>query len=150
MGSVHVNSTSVGVVGCSVLAKLASRRPLHSDSSEKVRCSVRLGDCGQRRGRRSVTEVSDAGQGLHVHTAASDSVSLTGSLCGVSAGLSMMISFFRSSSIVLLYVLRGERRSLSDARSRGCPNTFLEFMSTCLETQDFKDGWTKVGHDNLD
>lgn len=65
---------------------------------------------------------------------------LTGSLCGVSPGLSMMISFFRSSSMVLLYVRRGERRSLSDARRRGCPKTFLEFASTCLraaETERF-------------
>ena len=64
------------------------------------------------------------------------SVSLTGSLCGISPGLSMIISFFRSSSIVLLYVRRGERRSLSDARSRGCPKTFFAFVSTCLEVQD--------------
>lgn len=63
-------------------------------------------------------------------------VALTGSLCGVSPGLSMIISFFRSSSIVLLYVRRGERRSLSEARSRGCPKTFFEFVSTCLKTHD--------------
>lgn len=44
VGSVEVNRTSVGVVWFSELAKLASLRPLHSDSSEKVRCSVRLGD----------------------------------------------------------------------------------------------------------
>ncbi|TNN41159.1 hypothetical protein EYF80_048674 [Liparis tanakae] len=53
VGSVQVNRTSVGVVGFSELAKLASRRPLHSDSSEKVRCRVRLGDCGDRRDQRS-------------------------------------------------------------------------------------------------
>lgn len=44
MGSVEVNRTSVGVVWLSELAKLASLRALHSDSSEKVRCNVRLGD----------------------------------------------------------------------------------------------------------
>lgn len=31
---------------------------------------------------------------------------------------------------------RGERRSLSDARRRGCPKTFLEFASTCLEEKE--------------
>lgn len=61
---------------------------------------------------------------------------LTGSLCGVSPGLSIMISFLRSSSMVLLYVRRGERRSLSDARRRGCPKTFLEFASTCLQAAE--------------
>lgn len=48
MGSVEVKSTSLGVAWFSELAKLASRRPLHSDSSEKVRCRVRLGDWRQR------------------------------------------------------------------------------------------------------
>lgn len=43
VGSVEVNSTSVGVVWFSE-SKLDSLRPLHSDSSEKVRCRVRLGD----------------------------------------------------------------------------------------------------------
>lgn len=52
VGSVQVNSTSVGAVWFSELAKLESLRPLHSDSSEKVRCRVRLGDCGER-GQRS-------------------------------------------------------------------------------------------------
>lgn len=48
VGSVQVNSTSVGVDWFSELAKLASLRPLHSDSSEKVRCKVRLGDYGDK------------------------------------------------------------------------------------------------------
>lgn len=43
MGSVAVKK-SPGVPGSSEMAKLASLRPLHSDSSEKVRCSGRLGD----------------------------------------------------------------------------------------------------------
>lgn len=51
MGSVQVNSKSVGVVGFSELAKLASLRPLHSDSSEKVRCKVRLGDYREKSDR---------------------------------------------------------------------------------------------------
>lgn len=52
----------------------------------------------------------------------------------------MMISFLRSSSIVLLYVRRGERRSLSDARRRGCPKTFLEFVSRCLQAAETESG----------
>lgn len=51
MGSVQVNSTSVGVVWFSELAKLASLRPLHSDSSENVRCKVRLGDYREKSDR---------------------------------------------------------------------------------------------------
>lgn len=52
VGSVQVNSTSLGVVWFSELAKPASLRPLHSDSSEKVRCRGRLGDCREK-GQRS-------------------------------------------------------------------------------------------------
>lgn len=134
VGSVQVNSTSVGVVWFSELAKLASLRPLHKDSSEKVRCKVRLGDCKEKKRERS--ESSTNGDWSLTRWITRAGVFLTGSLWGISPGLSMMMSFFRSSSMVLLYVLRGERRSLSDARSRGCPNTFFEFVSTCLETQD--------------
>lgn len=126
VGSVQVNSTSLEVVWFSEQAKAASLRPLHRDSSEKVRCRVSLGDWrktrlgGQRRAEED--EAEERRQG----------VLLTGSDGGVSPGLSIMISFFRSSSMVLLYIRRGDRRSLSDARSRGCPNTFFEFVSTSL------------------
>lgn len=51
VGSVQVNSTSVGVDWFSELAKLASLRPLQSDSSEKVRCKVRLGDYREKSDR---------------------------------------------------------------------------------------------------
>lgn len=51
VGSVQVNSTSVGFDWFSELAKLASLRPLHSDSSENVRCKVRLGDYRERSDR---------------------------------------------------------------------------------------------------
>lgn len=78
------------------------------------------------------------------NTSTGADVLLTGSDGGISPGLSMMISFFRSSSMVLLYVRRGDRRSLSDARSRGCPNTFFEFVSSCLVNKGkrgFHDLW---------
>lgn len=45
MGRVQVKSRSLEVVWLSELAKLASLRPLQRDSSENVRCRVRLGDC---------------------------------------------------------------------------------------------------------
>lgn len=51
-----MNSTSVGVVWFSELAKLASLRPLHRDSSEKVRCKVRLGDYKEKKRERSERE----------------------------------------------------------------------------------------------
>lgn len=53
VGSVQVNSKSVWAVWFSEQAKLASLRPLHSDSSEKVRCKVCLGDCPKERSQRS-------------------------------------------------------------------------------------------------
>lgn len=43
-----------------------------------------------------------------------------------------MISFFRSSSMVDLWALRGERRSRKEARRRGCPKTFLVLKSIPL------------------
>lgn len=48
-----------------------------------------------------------------------------------------MISFFRSSSMVDLWALRGERRSRKEARRRGCPKTFLVLKSIPL--------WVEVG-----
>lgn len=94
VGSVQVNSTSVGVLWSSEQAKLASLRPLHSDSSENVRCKVRRGDYG----RKSHTSQSSVSSACSLKIKAL----LTGSRAGDSPGLSMMISFFRSSSMVLL------------------------------------------------
>lgn len=57
---------------------------------------------------------------------------LTGSCSCSAEPQSMMMSFFKSSSMEDLWVLRGERRSRREALSRGCPKTFFVFRSTCL------------------